>query len=770
MDRSEPDRSRFSVRDWLRRHDPGYTALRRAGRTALIMPAMFAIGDKIIANPEVATFAAFGAFAMLLLVDFSGPMRQRLQAQAALGVICCLLIALGTLASRTTWVAACAMGVVGFLVVFGGILSSTLAAATTTMLLAFILPVSLPGPISSIPDRIAGWGMSAAVSLLAIWLLWPTPERNPVRGAAIRVCRAVSARLRAEVAYALSDFAAAEGEAHDAAVEQAAEAVSALNQSFFATPYPPTGLSTAARTIVRLVEELRWVNTVALRASPDQHASVNPHACAVKRCAAAVLERVADLLDAPAGSAGSLEALQEAVDDMQSALADLERTTTLELPGQAAAECRPEDDRARVMISALDPSFRAQELSFVVSQIAENTEYAVAADRRNWMARWLGRQPRGGHTGTLAAARRRAGQQVERNAVWLQNSLRAAAALGLAVLVADITSVQHGFWVVFGTLSVLRSNALGTGDNVLRALLGTTAGFIVGGALVAVIGTNSTVLWALLPFAVLLAGLAPAAVSYTAGQAAFTLTLLILFNILQPAGLKVGLVRIEDIALGGAVSLAVGLLFWPRGAGGALGRALSEAYMLSVNYLAAAVAYGSGRCDSSGPPALAPEAQARQALAAARRLDEAFRGYLSERGAKPMSLAEMTGLVTGVAAVRQAADAVHELWQSDTGGGGDRRAARRELLAEAALMTGWYDTFAASLGGSVTVPLPMGVDHDAGEALVEAVGGDLRADDGEATATGVRVIWTSDHLDAVRRLQDTLVGPARKAADEHALA
>jgi hypothetical protein len=134
-----------------------------------------------------------------------------------------------------------------------------------------------------------------------------------------------------------------------------------------------------------------------------------------------------------------------------------------------------------------------------------------------------------------------------------------------------------------------------------------------------------------------------------------------------------------------------------------------------------------------------------------------------------MSLAEMTGLVTGVAAVRQAADAVHELWQSDTGGGGDRRAARRELLAEAALMTGWYDTFAASLGGSVTVPLPMGVDHDAGEALVEAVGGDLRADDGEATATGVRVIWTSDHLDAVRRLQETIVGPAQAAVAEHAL-
>ena len=158
---------------------------------------------------------------------------------------------------------------------------------------------------------------------------------------------------------------------------------------------------------------------------------------------------------------------------------------------------------------------------------------------------------------------------MERHSLWLQNSLRGAAALGLAVLVADLSSVQHGFWVVFGTLAVLRSNALNTGQNVLRALTGTAVGFLIGGVLVYLIGTNTTVLWVLLPIAVLLAGLAPAAISFAAGQAAFTLTLLILFNLLAPAGWKIGLVRVEDIAIGCAVSLVVGVLFWPRGAAAA---------------------------------------------------------------------------------------------------------------------------------------------------------------------------------------------------------
>ena len=50
------------------------------------MPAMFALGDKVIADPVIATFAAFGSFAMLLLVDFRGSMSERLLDQAGLNL------------------------------------------------------------------------------------------------------------------------------------------------------------------------------------------------------------------------------------------------------------------------------------------------------------------------------------------------------------------------------------------------------------------------------------------------------------------------------------------------------------------------------------------------------------------------------------------------------------------------------------------------------------------------------------------------------------
>ncbi len=752
---------------WLGQRDRGFAALRRAGRTAIVMPAMFAVGDEVIGNAAVATFAAFGSFAMLLLVDFTGPMRQRLRAQAALAVVGGVFVCVGTLVSQTVWLAAAAMAVVAFGVIFAGVVSSVLAGATTSLLLAFILPVSLAAPVSSVPDRLAGWGMAGGAALVAVALLWPAPARDPLRKATITACRALAARLRAEVNRQLDDedrpFALDER-----AVMQAKDAVSALRRAFLATPYRPTGLSTAARAVVRLVDELSWLNTLVVRCS--QHAEgavVGRAACAVRLAAAAVLERGADLLDVTGGNSDDLRA---AVAELTGASRRVERSAIADLPvlraTPAPSPIAAPEEPASEFITSLDPSFRAQELSFAVSLIASNVDRTAAAERRSWRERLLGRQPEG-LPGTLSAAHERAAAHIEWHSVWLHNSVRGAVGLGLAVLIARMTGVQHSFWVVLGTLSVLRSNALSTGQNVVRGLFGTVAGFIIGAALLAVIGTNATLLWFVLPPAILLAGVAPAAISFAAGQAAFTLTLVILFNIIEPAGWRIGLLRVEDVALGCAVSLVVGVLFWPRGAGAALRQALSEAYTDTAGYLASAVNSGMLHCDGGAPSPAAPDRDAVRAAAAARRLDDTFRSYLAERGAKPLPLAEVTGLVTGVAGLRLAADAVLDLWERDDGNAaGDLTAARSEILKTTELVRAWYDDLAGSLINRRVLREPLAHDTAADGRLVAAVRHDLRGEDGKASATAVRMIWTADHLDAARRLQTVINGPARAAAEQ----
>jgi hypothetical protein len=83
------------------------------------------------------------------------------------------------------------------------------------------------------------------------------------------------------------------------------------------------------------------------------------------------------------------------------------------------------------------------------------------------------------------------------------------------------------------------------------------------------------------------------------------------------------------------------------------------------------------------------------------------------------------------------------------------------LLESTESVAGWYERLAASLVGGAAVPEPLAPDEPADRRLVEAVRRDLQDEDGGAGAVAARIIWTGDHLDAARRLQTALVGPAQ---------
>jgi uncharacterized membrane protein YccC len=615
--------------------------------------------------------------------------------------------------------------------------------------LSFILPVATPAGPAAIPDRLLGWLLAGVVSLPAVTLLWPAPRSEPLREAAGEACRQLSGRLTAEVARSHGEEA---GDVEEV-VARADAAVAALRATFLATPYRPSGLTTATRAVVRLVDEVVWLTVILNNAAAARHRPrADPTVREVKVAAAVLLDH--------AGKALSLR--EPPLDSLQDHLDDLARARrAMEARAIAGAELPGAGNSAEDLVSSLAPSFRAQELSFAVVAIAENIAIAVAAEQRTWWQKLLGQRSRG-LAGPMAAAQTRALAHVEPHSVWLRNSLRGAIALGGAVLVADLSGAQHSFWIVLGALSVLRSNALSTGQSVVRGLMGTTIGFVIGGVLVVVLGTNLVLLWVLLPVAILVAGIAPA-VSFTAGQAGFTVTLLILFNIISPVGWQVGLVRIEDVAIGCAVSLVVGALFWPRGAAGALRRALAEAYADCAAYLRTAAESGTA-VDGS---AEAVQAAASRAAAAARRLDDAFRQYLVERGNKPLSLAQVASLLTGVAGLRLTAEAVSGLWAGAGTARIDTPRAQLELIVTTERVTNWFAAMAQAMTGTSTVPRAFPGDRATAGRLVEALTEDLEsvsAADTAVKAETVRLVWTSDHVDAARRLQDLVEQPARTAA------
>ena len=215
--------------------------------------------------------------------------------------------------------------------------------------------------------------------------------------------------------------------------------------------------------------------------------------------------------------------------------------------------------------------------------------------------------------------------------VAVRNSLRTGLGLALAVAIVHLFPVEHGFWVVLGAMSVLRSSALTTGTKMLRAVLGTGIGFVLGAVLIHVVGVDPAVLWVLMPVVVFGSAYVPEIASFTAGQAAFTMMVLIFFNLIVPTGWNVGLIRVEDVVVGALVGVMVSLLLWPRGAtasatgGGRIGprrlRAVparpwcSESPAVSTRRWADKVATLS-----------------HDALASSRVADDAVRQYLSESG------------------------------------------------------------------------------------------------------------------------------------------
>ena len=95
---------------------------------------------------------------------------------------------------------------------------------------------------------------------------------------------------------------------------------------------------------------------------------------------------------------------------------------------------------------------------------------------------------------------------------------------------------------------------------------------------------------------------------------------------------------------------------------------------------------------------------------------------------------------------------------------GDRTAARIELLGTTEIVVGLYDDLARSLLASGEAPEPLAREDLTDSVLLDALRRDLLSEDGRATSTAARMIWTGDYLDAVRRLQGTLVRRERDAA------
>jgi uncharacterized membrane protein YccC len=533
--------------------DPSRVNLRKATRSAIVVPALFAV-FVVTGNTSSALFVAFGSFSALVFADFGGPLPRRLRAYLALAVVGAGFVALGTAVADTIWPGVVVTLVVAFVIAFSGALGGYFAAGGTAATLAFVLAVMSPGVEASLASRELGWILGVVIAGIAAVTMWPVHQRDRVRAAAATVLDAAAAALalpaRERDLGALRDA--------DATLADRAGVV-----------YRPAGSIMRERALVALVIATRRLlplleQVTATETSPtaDPTPEYRALAASVAESLAASARVVArDTADGIGGNA--------VVEARDAHTAALERWAATVIPSEGAAR----------VVDGFGAAFPLRRLSLAALQLSDDTD-VVAHD---------GVRSRADGEATVAGGWAMLRAHCDVHSVRFRNAARAGLGLAIAVLVAKTATVEHAFWVVLAALSVLRSNALGTGATALQALAGALVGFGVASLVMLTMGANDAWLWVVLPIVVFLAAYTPGAVNFVVGQAGFTVFVVVLFNILVPEGWRTGLVRVQDIAIGAGISVAVGALLWPRGARGVARRSFAELLRAGTAHLSLAI-------------------------------------------------------------------------------------------------------------------------------------------------------------------------------------
>jgi uncharacterized membrane protein YccC len=642
--------------------DPDHQLLHRGLRTTIGQFSAMVVGILVLDNDSFTLFAAFGSFAVLALAELGGRRSARPRAYAVLTAAGAIGIAAGTLASQNVVAGALVLLVGVFALQFATVFGGYIAAAEPAVLLMFVLGVMVPGAPTDIVPREVGWLAACALSTVLALALWPPPDARLITGAYAAICRSIASVLRGvgrrpatpsrATPLEHADARAAAEVTADVTVGEVAAAMRATREQVLAQPTRPAGPNEHDQALRILSDELNRAISMLGRLEAAAASGPAPIAPAQRELG----DVVASAFDA---SAEGLERREPpAVSPLE---IDHARDRHLEALAQwVEHEVEQCDDPTPIMATARRV-FPLRVLSLSAVSINANVSILGGMEVDTDPLATVPHVPDGSGTrATWHRARGMLADHLHPNAVWFRNSARAAVSLALALCVAQLGGFEHAFWIVLGALSVLRSNAIGTSRTAIEAILGSLLGFVAAALVLTVAGTNTLVLWAVLPFAIFLSAYTPKAVHFVIGQASFALLVVVLFNLLAPLGIVTALQRVQNVMIGAAVSVVIAVVFWPRGAGAALRDSLASLYHADSVFLAGAVE------DMLAPAGTEPatstsEQRARDLAAARRQSNTAYATYLNERGSKRMEREDwgsMFGVATGV---RLVGDSIEQL-------------------------------------------------------------------------------------------------------------
>jgi uncharacterized membrane protein YccC len=544
------------------------TPQRRSVRAAIGGTVAFYLGWIVIHDAELAVFAILSVIGLLVLADFGGNLARQARAYALATLLAAALVALGTAVSEDTFAAAGLLFVVTLCVSLSTAVGRNVAMGANGVLLFFLVACAVPAPLGALDARVSGVLLGGGISLLAALTIWPQRPLDRLRPALANATEALSRRI--------GRFSQRREDAADSFAEPVREALASEGPERLAVGERPTLASERDHAQLRMGYGLSRVQLLSDRLS--QRPLPPPGVADAERILARELRQVLDATVAALRGEGRVPEVDVALD---AGRAHRERTDTA-LVGELSMKAA--DDTLAV---GADRSVLAGDLCTSVGGVVTDARVVVGADRF----------PARGSSGDglerrVQAVRDRlvtiVSSTLNLRSVLLQNSLRLAVALSLARLLGGLLQVEHAFWVLFATLSVLRTSAIKTTATAFQAVLGTLLGLAVGVPLILATVTRDDIQLYLLPI-VIVGGLLAGSINVVWGQAGFTALVVVLFDLVEPGSWQIGIVRIQDVVLGAAAGVVLGLAAWPRGAGGQLAQSVADAIEACGELVAATV-------------------------------------------------------------------------------------------------------------------------------------------------------------------------------------
>ncbi len=623
-------------------HDPNLQSLRKATRVTVVATICFMVGNYVVQDLQLTVMATFTAVALTGIADFGGSPWGRTRANLAATAAGLALVPLGTWVSEVTWTASVAMFLVVLVVSFSGIYSGYFAAGSTALILFYVVASGIPAPTSAIPARLEGVALAGGLATLAAVALWPLYLSDSLRERLSSGIAAVSKLLSALSFDA--DVDPEELERRRAAVRARALDIRTYQATMAAQrPAGPTDVQRAEMALLHGIERMGDVIN-RLIDDPDPGLAASSPVRASRQALVATMVRSLDACAQSLPDRGEPPEIEPVLQAKREFIAVSE---------QALSDLLDRDTDHALFAVRVDRALETRELATAVvmttvhTRVADGVEAIISTempgpatlrpivdgDRRVW-DKWL----------------RRARTNLSLSSVHLRNSLRLAAGLTLARVAVGALDLQHGFWVVFATLTILKTTASTTRVTAVQALAGTLIGFGAAAGLAVSFGGHLLAYAVVLPVVIFLSFYTATIVNFVVGQACFTVLIVVLFNILQPLGWKIGLLRLEDVAAGAAIGVAIGLLAWPRGASGQLRRTMAD--LLDYGR-----AYTTTTARALLPGVATPRdigELRRRVLAAAVRTEDVFAQYLAERKDATASPEIWSGVIL----------AGHRLWYS----------------------------------------------------------------------------------------------------------